>query len=273
MTERKIHPTAIVSPNAVIADDVTIGPFVVIEPDVVIGKGCVIDSHAVLKRFTILGKRNRIAESVVLGGLPEDVKFKGERSYLKIGDDNILREYVTIHRASGEENETRVGSRNFIMVKAHISHNCVVGDDNVFVNDATLAGHVTVEDHIFFAHNSAFHQYVRVGRYAMIGGESKIVQDVLPFSMTDGHPPFVYGLNVIGLRRGGFNAEQRLNLKRAFRLLLRSGLPLEEAINEVEKIEDENVVHLINFVRGSKRGFIRAQARRATGEQTEQEND
>jgi len=272
MSEKKIHPTAVVSPEAEIADDVTIGPFVVIEPDVVIGEGCFIESHTVIKRFTVLGKRNKIAEHVVLGGLPKDANFKGERSYLRIGDDNILREHVTIYRAIGEEQKTEIGSRNFMMVGVHISHNCNVGDDNVFVNGATLAEYVTAEDHIFFSQNTAGHQFVRFGRYAMIGGKSKIEQDVLPFSMTDGNPPLVHGLNVVGLRRAGFTSEERLNLKRAFGVLLRSGLSPEEAIYEVEKIEDENVAHLLNFIRNSKPGFVGAQAGRTSDEQTEQED-
>jgi len=144
------------------------------------------------------------------------------------------------------------------MIGVHIAHDCIIGDDNIFANGVALAGHITVEDHIFFSSNVGGHQFVRFGRYAMIGGESKIVQDVLPFFVTDGNPPYVQGLNVAGLSRTGFTETQINNLKRAFHLLLGSALPLEEAINKMAVINDENVSHLINFVRGSKRGFIHA---------------
>jgi UDP-N-acetylglucosamine acyltransferase len=257
-----IHPTAIVSEGAKICEGVTIAPYVVVEDDVVIGEGCEIASHVVIKQFTTIGKRNRIAENAVLGGLPQDVSFKGGKSFLSIGDDNLIREFVTIHRGSGEGMTTQIGSRNFIMVGVHIAHDCVVGDDNIFANGVALAGHIQVEDHVFFSSNVGAHQFVRFGRYAMVGGKSKIVQDVLPFFITDGNPPYVHGLNIVGLRRAGFSLEQRQALKRAYTLLLRSGLMLEDALTVLARLKDDNVNHLINFIRGSKRGFIRAQLKR-----------
>lgn len=257
-----IHPTAIVSTKAEIGEGVTIAPYVVVEDDVVIGEGCDVASHVVIKQFTTVGKRNRIAEHAVLGGLPQDVSFKGEKSFLTIGDDNLIREFVTVHRGSSEGKETRIGSRNFIMVGVHIAHDCIVGDDNIFANGVALAGHIQVEDHVFFSSNVGAHQFVRFGRYAMVGGKSKIVQDVLPFFTTDGNPPYVHGLNIVGLRRAGFSLEQRQALKRAYTLLLRSGLFLEDALDVLARLNDDNVNHLINFIRGSKRGFIRAQQKR-----------
>ena len=253
-----IHPTAVVSPRARIASDARLGPYVVIEDDVVIGEGCEIASHAVIKQFTTLGKRNRIAEHAVLGGLPQDVKFKNEPSRLVIGDDNLIREGATLHRASGEGGETRIGSRNFLMIGVHIAHNCQIGDDNIFANEVALAGHITVEDHVFLSNNVGAHQFVRMGRYAMVGGKSKIVQDVLPFFTTDGNPPRVRGLNSVGLRRAGFTADERAALKRAYRILFRSGLSLEEALQEMGRLGDAHVEHLINFIRESRRGFSRA---------------
>ena len=236
-----------------------VGPYSVIEDDVVIGANCEIGAHSVIKRFTYLGQRNRIAEHAVLGGVPQDVKFKGEKSFLRVGDDNLIREFVTIHRGSGEGKETRIGSRNFLMIGVHIAHDCVIGDDNVFVNGVALAGHIEVEDHVFLSSNVVVHQFSRIGRFAMVGAQSKIVQDILPFFTTDGNPPFVHGLNIVGLRRGGFTLEQRQNLKRAYRLLLRSNLSIGEAVSEMSKLNDGNVDHLINFIKGSKRGFVRAQ--------------
>jgi UDP-N-acetylglucosamine acyltransferase len=253
-----IHQTAIISPHAQIAPDVRVGPYAVIEDEVIIGDGCEIGAHAVIKRFTTLGARNRVYEHAVLGGEPQDVKFRNEKSRLVIGDDNLIREFVTIHRASGEGEETRVGSRNFLMIGVHVAHNCVVGDDNIFANEVALAGHITVEDHVFLSNNVGAHQFVRFGRYAMVGGKSKIVQDVLPFFITDGNPPRVRGLNTVALRRAGFSTEERRALKSAYRILLRSQLTLEDALAELARLDDENVQHLVQFIRGSQRGFARA---------------
>ncbi|HKZ77954.1 MAG TPA: acyl-ACP--UDP-N-acetylglucosamine O-acyltransferase, partial [Pyrinomonadaceae bacterium] len=172
----RIHETAIISPLARVAPDVQIGPYAVIEESVEIGEGTHIGSHAVIRQFTSVGRRNRIFEHAVLGGEPQDVKFSGEPSRLIVGDDNVIREFCTMHRACGAGEITRIGSKNFFMVGVHIAHNCVVGDENVFANGVALAGHITVEDHVFLSNNVGAHQFVRFGRYAMVGGKSKIVQ-------------------------------------------------------------------------------------------------
>jgi UDP-N-acetylglucosamine acyltransferase len=253
-----IHSTAIVSAEASIATNAKVGPYAVIEAHAEIGEGCEIAPHAVIKQFTKIGARNRIFEHAVIGGEPQDLKFKGEHSYLVIGDDNLIREFCTLHRASGEGEVTRIGSRNFFMIGVHVAHNCVVGDDNIFANGAALAGHITVEDHVFLSNNVGAHQFVRLGRYAMVGGKSKIVQDVLPFLITDGNPARVRGLNALGLRRAGFSGESRRALKNAYQVLFRSGMPLAEALLELEQIKDDDVSHLVSFIRGSQRGFTRA---------------
>lgn len=255
----EIHPTALVSPHARLGDNVTVGPYAVIEPETVIGAGCTIGAHAVIKQFTHLGTNNYVAEHAVLGGLPQDVKFCGEKTYLEIGDSNQIREFCTLHRACGEGATTRVGSRNFLMVGIHIAHNCSVGDDNIFANGVALAGHIEVEDHAFLSSNVGCHQFIRIGRYAMVGGKSKIVQDILPFFTTDGNPARVSGLNTVGLRRAGFTNTQRAQLKNAYRLLLRSGLSLSEALTQLETIaaNDANVAHLVAFIRRSQRGIAR----------------
>ena len=232
-----------------------IHPTAIIEDNVEIGPDCEIRAYAVVKRYTRLGARNRIYEHAVVGGEPQDVKFRGERSYLEIGDDNIIREFCTLHRANGEDEITRIGSRNFLMVGVHVAHNCVIGDDNIFANEVALAGHIVVEDNVFFSNNVGAHQFVRFGRHAMVGGKSKIVQDVLPFFITDGNPARLRGVNSVGLRRAGFSESARRALKEAYRILFRSGIPLEEALNQLEP--DENVSHLISFIRGSKRGVTR----------------
>ena len=235
-----------------------IHPTAIIEDDVELGPDCEVGAYAVIKRFTRLGARNRVYEHAVIGGEPQDVKFKNEQSFLEIGDDNIIREFCTFHRANGAGQTTRIGSRNFFMVGVHVAHNCTIGDDNIFANDVALAGHITIEDHVFFSNNVGAHQFVRFGRYAMVGGKSKIVQDVLPFFITDGNPPRVRGLNTVGLTRAAFSEEQRRALKNAYRTLFRTGVPLVDLLGELEQVDDENVVHLVNFIRGSKRGFIRA---------------
>ena len=236
----------------------SIHPTAIIENDVEIGVDCEIGAYAVIKRFTRIGDRNRIFEHAVLGGEPQDVKFRGERSYLEIGDDNQIREFCTFHRANGEGETTRIGSRNFFMVGVHVAHNCQIGDDNTFANEVALAGHITIEDHVFISNNVGAHQFVRMGRYAMVGGKSKIVQDVLPFFITDGNPARVRGINRVGLKRAGFSEEAAGALKDAYRKLFRSALPLQDALRELEQVDDENVSHLVRFIRSSTRGFIRA---------------
>jgi UDP-N-acetylglucosamine acyltransferase len=235
-----------------------IHPTAIIEDNVEIGPDCEIAAYAVIKPYTRLGARNRVFEHAVIGGEPQDVKFQGETSYLEIGDDNIIREYCTFHRANGEGEITRIGSRNFFMVGVHVAHNCEIGDDNIFANEVALAGHIRVEDHVFLSNNVGAHQFVRMGRYAMIGGKSKIVQDVLPFFITDGNPSRLRGVNSVGLRRGGFSEEERRALKDAYKLLFRSTMPIQDALRELEQVDDENVAHLVRFIRSSKRGFIRA---------------
>ena len=234
-----------------------IHPTAIIEDDVEIGPDCEIAAYAVIKQFTRLGARNRVFEHAVIGGEPQDVKFKGEKSLLEIGDDNIIREFCTFHRANGEGQTTRIGSRNFFMVGVHVAHNCVIGDDNIFANEVALAGHIVVEDHVFLSNGVGAHQFVRMGRYAMVGGKSKIVQDVLPFFITDGNPPRVRGLNSVGLTRAGFSEEAKRAMKSAYRKLFKSQVPLGEILSQLEQVDDENVSHLIRFIRGSKRGVTR----------------
>ena len=234
-----------------------IHPTAVIEDNVEIGPDCEIGAYAVIKRFTRIGARNRIFEHAVIGGEPQDVKFRGERSYLEIGDDNLIREFCTLHRANGEDQTTRIGSRNFLMVGTHVAHNCVIGDDNIFANEVALAGHIVVEDHVFISNNVGAHQFVRFGRYAMVGGKSKIVQDVLPFFISDGNPPRLRGVNSVGLRRAGFSELERCSLKDAYRMLFRSAMPIGDALHQLEQSDDANVAHLVKFIRGSKRGFTR----------------
>lgn len=250
-----IHSTAIIASDAIIGAGVKVGPGVVIEEDVVLGEGCELAAHAVIKRHTRMGARNLVAEHAVIGGDPQDVKFDpGCLSYTEIGDDNRIREGVTIHRGSRDGGRTRVGSGCFLMVYSHIAHDCVVGNQVVVVNAASLAGEVIVHDRAFISGAVGVHQFCRVGRNAMIGFSTKLVQDALPFCITDGNPGRARGLNLVGLRRGGFPREEIAALKSAYRLLY-SRVPLGEALAQMNAMGSAAVSELAEFIASSKRGF------------------
>lgn len=256
MTAR-IHRSALVSAEARLGQGVTIGPYCVVEADTALGDGTVLHSRVVVRRFTTLGEWNEVHEGAVLGGEPQDVSFKGEPSYVVFGDGNRIRENVTVHRSAAANGTTVVGSNCFLMANAHVAHDNVIGDGVVLANNVALAGHVHVGGRAFLGGGAAVHQFTRVGRMAMVGGLSKVVQDCLPFVITDGNPARARGLNVVGLRRGGVGAESVRALKEAYRLLLRSSLPLHEAREAISRLSDPLVMELVGFVGGSKRGFHR----------------
>jgi UDP-N-acetylglucosamine acyltransferase len=233
-----------------------IHPTAIIEEDVVLGEGCRIGAYAVIKRYTRMGARNQVCEHAVIGGEPQDVKFKADTvSGVEIGDDNVLREYVTIHRGSRPSAVTRIGSGCMLMVGAHVGHDCVVGDQVVLVNNAALAGEVSVGDRAFISASVGVHQFCRVGRSAMIGGLAKVVQDALPFCITDGNPARARGLNLVGLRRAGFSAADIAALKDAYRLLYQD-VPLAVAIAQMNRSASAPVKELAAFLGGAgKRGF------------------
>jgi UDP-N-acetylglucosamine acyltransferase len=250
-----IHPSAIVAAGARLGADVKIGPCAVIEEDVVLGDGCEIAAHAVIKRHTHMGARNRVAEHAVIGGDPQDLKFAaGTLSHLEIGDDNVFREGVTVHRGSREGSRTRIGNGCFLMAYAHVAHDCVVGNQVVMVNYAGISGEATVQDGAFLSGFVGVHQFCRIGRLAMIGGLTKLVQDALPFCITDGNPGRARGLNLTGLRRGGFSREEIAALKEAYRMLY-AHMPLEEALERMGKMGSAAVNELATFIADSKRGF------------------
>jgi UDP-N-acetylglucosamine acyltransferase len=254
-----IHPTAIINPGATIGAGVHIGPYAVIEQETTIGDGNDIRAHVVIKRFTTLGPANTVHEGAVLGGEPQDLSFAGCRSYLRIGANNRIREGVTMHRGTEPESETTVASDCFIMANAHVAHNCRLGNGVIVANNVALAGHVDVHDRAFISGGVVVHQFCRIGRLAMIGGNAKIVQDCLPFVVTDGVPGRARGLNIVGLRRAGFKSGDLHNLKESYRLLLRSGLSLENALRSLEEIGDPLVALVIDFVRNSSRGICHEQ--------------
>lgn len=254
---REIHATALVHPEADIADDVRIGPYALVESNVRIASRTEIRAHAIVKRYTTLGADNQVHEGAILGGEPQDVGFDGGASALVIGDRNRIREGVTIHRG-GTGRETVIGSDCFLMAYVHVAHDDRLGDGVIVANNVALAGHVTIGDRAFLSGGVVVHQFCRIGRLAMIGGNSKIVQDCLPFVITDGAPGRARGLNVVGLRRAGVPASQVRALKEAYRLLLRSSLPLETALTRLAAIADPLVDELAGFARSARRGFAHA---------------
>jgi UDP-N-acetylglucosamine acyltransferase len=250
-----VHPSAVVSPTARIGRDVEIGPMAVVEDDTTVGDRCLIRSHAVIRRFTTLGSENRVHEGAVLGGEPQDVSFAGHDSRLVIGDRNLIREGVTIHRSTKPGGTTVVGSDCFLMAYVHVAHDNRIGDRVIIANNVVLAGHVEVGERAFLSGCVGVHQFCRIGRLAMVGGIAKVVQDCLPFVITDGNPARARGLNVVGLRRAGLTASQLRTLHEAYRLLLRSGLHKEPALEKLAALADPLVDELVAFVRASKRGF------------------
>ena len=256
-----IDSTAIISSEARLADDVEVGPYSIIGPGVIIGAGCKIGPHTRIEGLTTIGERNRFFGQLSIGTPPQDFKYKGEKTELRIGNDNMFREFVTINRGTpGGGGVTVIGNNNFLMAYSHVAHDCQVGSNTIFANNATLAGHVEVGDFATVGAFSAVHQFCRVGEHAFIGGDTIATQDVLPFVKTVGsRPAKTYGINTIGLERKGFPKETVVALQRAYRILIRSKLKLEEAL---KRIEDElgmfaEARYLVEFVRQSKRGIIR----------------
>lgn len=252
-----IHPTAIISETAQLGKAVTVGPYAVIEPGASIGDGSEIRAHATIKRYANIGQANIIHEGAVIGGEPQDLSFTECESFIRTGARCSIREGVTIHRGTEAGSVTVIGSDCFIMAYAHVAHNCRLGDRVILANNVALAGHVEIEDQAFISGGVVAHQFCRIGRLAMIGGNSKIVQDCLPFVITDGVPGRACGLNIVGLRRAGFKSSEIQNLKIAYRTLLRSGLPLEAALSRLKDLNDPLVDYLAEFARTCKRGFCR----------------
>ncbi|MDD5043973.1 MAG: acyl-ACP--UDP-N-acetylglucosamine O-acyltransferase [Candidatus Omnitrophica bacterium] len=252
-----IHSQAICSKSARLADDVEVGPYTVIGDNVSIAGGTQIGAFCVIDGHTAIGKNCRIFTGAVVGSVPQDLKYKGEISYLEVGDGNIIREYCTLNVGTGEGGKTTVGNNNLIMAYSHVAHDCVVGNDCIIANGGTLAGHVTIEDKAVVGGLVAIHQFTRIGKLSIIGGCSKVVQDVPPFSTSDGHPTRTYGLNLVGLRRAGLGAETISNLKHAFKLLFNSELAISHAVEKIlaEVPAGDEISYLINFIKNSKRGI------------------
>jgi len=259
MGKPKIHPTAIVARDAKLADGVSIGPYCIVGNNVKIGKNTRLVSHVIIEE-TEIGMDCIVYPFATIGLPPQDVKYKGERTKVKIGDRNIIREYITIHRAStGGDGITEIGNDNFLMAYAHIAHDCKIGNSVTMANVATLAGHVTVEDFAVIGGLVAVHQFTKIGAYAMIGGFSGVRQDIPPYMTASGSRAELYGLNTIGLKRHGFEESAIRELKRAYKILFRSKFTLREAIDKIkgELKQSKAIEHLLNFIEQNKRGICR----------------
>ena len=266
-----IHPTAVLHPAAQVDPTAEIGPLTVIDAHVVVGPQCVIGPHVHLTGHTTLGARNRVHAGAVLGDAPQDVKYTDAPTRLRIGDDNLFREHVTVHRANKVEEDTVIGSQGFFMAHCHVGHNSHVGDRVILANGATLGGHVVLEDRAFLSGNCLVHQFVRVGTLAMMQGGAAISQDLPPFTVARGANGLC-GLNTIGLRRAGFSGEERLELRRLYRFLFRSGRNLRAALAEAgSQFASPAAQRLLEFLAGAKRGVCRdtSDRRDAAGEATD----
>lgn len=266
-----VHPTAVVHPGARLHETVEVGPYAVIGDGVEIGPHTVIGPHVVIQGPAVIGARNRIAAGVCLGGDPQDVGYRGENTWLRIGDDNVIREHVTIHRGTPKgRGETVIGNGNYIMTHVHVGHDCRIGDRIVLTHGVGLSGFVEIEDRAIVGGMTGLHQFVRVGTMAMVGGCSYVHKDVPPFMLVSGNPARVWGPNTVGLRRNGLDSATRLRLKAAFRRLYRSGLNISQALESLEQeMDDPHIAHLIRFIRGSRRGVLDGAAGRRHEEEGE----
>ena len=255
----EIHPTAVVDSAARLGHNVKIGPHAVIGPEVVIGPDCVIGSSVLITGKTTIGRNNRFFHGAAIGCEPQDRKFDGETTFVEIGDSNDFREYCTVHPATGDGESTRIGNDNLLMAYVHVAHNCHVHDNTVLANAVNLAGHVEVDNNAIIGGLTPVHQFVRIGAFAFVGGGSRLPQDVPPFIKVAGNPIEVAGVNSIGLKRNGFTDDQVLNLKRAYRVLYRSGLNVTQALERIaaECILDVHIEDLMAFIRRSDRGIVR----------------
>ncbi|PID28782.1 MAG: acyl-[acyl-carrier-protein]--UDP-N-acetylglucosamine O-acyltransferase [Candidatus Cloacimonadota bacterium] len=255
----KIHPSAIVHKNAEIADNVTVGPYCIVGEFVKIGEGTELCSNVIIDGDTVIGKNNKIFHSAVLGTEPQDLKYKGEPTRLRIGDENSIREFATLNKSATMDEDVVIGNRNLLMAYTHVAHNCRLGNNIILANAVNLAGHVHIDDFAIIGGMTAVHQFVKIGAYAFVGGKSGAKKDVPPYTRGEGMPYEVVGINSVGLQRRGFSEEVIADIKKIYRLFYRSGLNVTQAIDEAEKSTDlsPEIICFIDFVKNSERGICR----------------
>ncbi len=252
-----IHTTAIIDPCAKIGSNVHIGPYSIIGADVEIGDGTWIGPHVVIKGPTRIGKNNKIFQFSSLGEEPQDLKYNNERTWLEIGDNNTIREFCTFNRGTTEANTTKIGNDNLFMAYVHVAHDCLIGNHTIFANNASLAGHVTIEDHVILSGFSGVFQFCRVGAHSFATTNSVIIKDVPPFMKVSGYYAKPFGLNTVGLQRHGFTPATISNLKRAYKIVYRNSLTVANALEELKKIECDKTRQLTTFIENSSAGIVR----------------
>jgi UDP-N-acetylglucosamine acyltransferase len=260
MAASKIDPRALIAPGAKIAEDVEIGAFSIIGPDVEIGAGCVIGPHVVITGATTLGTNNRVFQFASIGDAPQDKKYAGEPTKVRIGKDNVFREYVTVNRGTAKDKGvTTIGDDNLFMASSHVAHDCIVGSHCVFANLATLAGHVEIDDWVILAGFTGVHQFCKIGAHAFIANNTAVTRDVPPYVMAVGHPAEPHSINATGIARRGFSADQVRNIKTAYKTLYRSDLPLETAIERITEAakHQPELQAFVDFFPRSNRSLIR----------------
>ena len=256
----RVHPTAIIHPEAELAADIVVGPYAMIDEKVRIGSGCLIHGHCHIAPYTTIGDRCEIYSFASVGTPPQDLKFDGRRTETIIGNDNVIREFATINRGSvGGEEVTRIGNHGLFMAYSHVAHDCIIGDYVIMANAATLGGHVVIQDYATVGGLSAVHQFVRIGTHAFIGGKTGVVKDIPPYVLVSGHRARLHGLNTVGLQRKNFPDNVVKALKDCYRTVFRQGMPIDTALEEVESkfgaVEEVRI--LVDFIRGSQRGITR----------------
>lgn len=257
--QAEIHDTAIIHPNAKIGDGTSIGPYSIIGEHVKLGNNCRIGSSVLIEGHTALGENNRVFHGAAIGTIPQDLKYGGALSYVKIGDNNVMREYVTINCATDEGESTLIGNENLLMAYVHVAHNCLLGDHVILANSVNLAGHVIIQDYAIIGGVVPVHQFVTVGAHSFIGGGSRIPKDIPPFVKVAGNPPKIGGINAVGLQRRGFTSEQISQIKQAYKYLYRSGLNVTQALELIEKElpRTPEVMMFVDFINESRRGITK----------------
>lgn len=252
-----IHSTAIVSPKAEIASDVEIGPFTLIEPGVIIGEGTKIYNNVTINTGARIGKNNKFYQGSVISAHPQDLKYAGEPTEIIIGNDNVIRECVTISRATAEVGKSFIGDNCLFMAYSHAGHDCLIGSNCIFANSVAIAGHVEIEDNVRLGGLVGVHQFVKIGAYTMVGAHSMVVKDVIPYGLFSGNPLEYEGLNVVGLRRSGFDDEKIDTIKLAYKLLYKSGLNVTQAVERIKSgiTQSEEIKHILKFIEKSSRGI------------------
>lgn len=257
MGSATVHPTALIHGGAVLGDGASVGAFAIIGPDVTVGAGTVVDARVTLERNVRLGAGCRVGSGSIIGGDPQDLKYRGEETWVEIGDGAVIREYATINRGTAESGKTTIGAKSLVMTYVHVAHDCHIGEHVILSNGVGLAGHVTIDHRAILGGMTGVHQFVRIGAYAFVGGMAKVTKDVPPYCRADGNPVRLFGLNSIGLQRAGFSKESMEQLKKTYRHFFRSDLNISQALERADELGDgPEATAFVRFIEKSQRGVL-----------------